>query len=117
MVKRIKRNIVRIVINTFLINLLVSSFIYELSGMTTTLKTLGEGEVIIAITQFSTIIYIAALSTALLFALIYILKMVQLNQARKNNPSTPQRTNPPDLVSVNPKITRDIIDQMRISVN
>ncbi len=117
MSQNIKNHIVKYSIHTFLISLLVSSLIYESSGMTSALKTLEEGKLTIALTQILSISYIAAITTVLFISVYYfhgyLLEsefMKNIKNSRKNGPS-------PDLVVVNPNATKELIDKMNLSVN
>lgn len=117
MVQLKNNNIVKISIHTFLITLIISSFVYESSGVTSALLTLQEGKFSVIMAQLLSVSYIAAIATALVVTVYYfgsqLLKPVFLKNTEKANRNGPY----PELVIVNPNVTKELIDKMNLSVN
>lgn len=117
MSRRNKDNIVKFSIQIFLISLLISSFVYESTGMTSALQTLEEGKLSIAAMQILSISYIAAITTALFISVYYFGGTLIGSEFIKNMRDSQQKEPSPDLVVVNPNATKELIDKMNLSVN
>ncbi|MGB3468243.1 MAG: hypothetical protein WBA74_23355 [Cyclobacteriaceae bacterium] len=111
------RNFLKLTINTFLVCLVLASFVYESSNMTSALTTLQKGEFIVTLTHIVSIVYIAGISTALLMTLHYFGRFILSTQAIDIMKNTGKKRPAPELVVVSPQITRDLISNMQVSKN
>ncbi|MEL6560013.1 MAG: hypothetical protein AAFQ94_17620 [Bacteroidota bacterium] len=110
-------NIFKLSIHTFMITLIISSFVYESSGMTSALLTLQEGKFSVILTQLLSVSYIAAIATALVIVVYYFGGQLLSPEFFKNTEKANRNGQYPELVVVNPNATKELIDKMNLSVN
>ena len=114
---KFNKNISRQFLSTFLVCLVLASFFYESSDVSSALRTLQKGEWLIFMTHSLSMVYIAGIGTILLMVLHYFGRLILTPQPFEYMENQDKKKPHPQLVVVNSQTSRDLIDKMIISKN
>lgn len=103
------------IFNTFLISMVMATFLYRISGMSEAMNVLEESSLLISLTEVFSTVYISMITTIILICLHYLFKdhlpseaMNDYEAGRHNAPKSPK------IVSNNPTLQKEILDQVNV---